>query len=125
MHPWFETLAEQTGKYIDLYGSAEFSPIEFEGLRTITAEVRQQALDCPDTWRVTTGRQTHPERKEILRDVNRTNFLKLLDDLRESWIRHHRQARASSASETNKNNGANKHPKSRLAVVSAYPDSVN
>ena len=80
MHPWFETLAEQTGKYIDLYGGTEFSPIEFQRLRTITAEVRQRVLEQPTKWQVTTGWQTHPERKEILQEVNRDDFLKLLDD---------------------------------------------
>ena len=80
MHPWFETLAEQTGKYIDLYGGAEFSPIEFQRLRSIAAEVRQQVLNRSETWQVTTGWQTHPEKKEILREVNRKDFLKLLDD---------------------------------------------
>lgn len=35
MHPWFEMLAGQTGKYIDLYGGAEFTPIEFERRRAI------------------------------------------------------------------------------------------
>jgi len=81
MHPWFETLAEQTGKYIDLYGGAEFSPIEFQRLRTITAEVRERILEQPTTWQVTTGWQTHPERKEILKEVNRDDFLRLLDDI--------------------------------------------
>ncbi len=80
MHPWFERLAEQTGKYIDLYGGSEFSPIEFQRLRTITAEVRKQIMERPTTWQVTTGWQTHPERKEILQEVNRAAFLKLLDD---------------------------------------------
>lgn len=80
MHPWFEKLSKQTGKYIDLYGGVEFSPIEFPRLRTITNEVRQQVLARPLTWQVTIGWQTHPERKEIRREVKRTDFLKLLDD---------------------------------------------
>ena len=80
MHPWFETLAEQTGKYIDLYGGAEFSPIEFQRLRRIMEEVRERILEQPTTWKVTTGSQTHPEHKEIRKEVNRDDFLKLLDD---------------------------------------------
>ncbi len=79
MHPWFESLAKQTGKYIDLYGRVEFSPSEFPRLRDITAEVRERIRQQPTSWQVTTGWQTHPLRKEITKKVNRSDFLRLLD----------------------------------------------
>ena len=63
MHPWFEELARETGRYIDLYGETEFTAQQIPRLRELLAQVRSTIEDRPRVWNVSIGTLTYPERK--------------------------------------------------------------
>jgi len=78
LHPLFERLREQSGKYIDLYGDAFFTRDDLPRLRTLLSEAESMARRQPLTWEVHVGTQSHPVKKELYRTVNREDLLKLI-----------------------------------------------
>ena len=81
LHPLFERLAQATGQYIDLYGSAEFRGDDLVALDGTLREARQLVLAQPQRWSVHVGTQTAPVRRELFKDVERSTFLALIDGL--------------------------------------------
>jgi hypothetical protein len=81
LHPLFERLALSTGQYIDLYGDAEFRPENLEPLENVLLEARQMVLARPKRWSVHVGTQTHPTKRELFKEVERSTFLALIDRL--------------------------------------------
>jgi len=47
IHPFFERLRDQCGKYVDLYGDALFTRDDYPRLRTLLAEARAVARPSP------------------------------------------------------------------------------
>lgn len=81
LHPLFERLAQSTGQYIDLYGSAEFRGDDLAALNGTLFEARELVLAQPERWSVHVGTQTAPVRCELFKDVERPKFLALIDGL--------------------------------------------
>ncbi|MCA9068371.1 MAG: hypothetical protein KDA84_05585 [Planctomycetaceae bacterium] len=82
LHPLFERLAQDHGKYIDLYEGCAFTPEELHLFEDFLADaevlVRQQEL----RFRVHVGTQTHPIEKELFIEVGRESYLGFLASLR-------------------------------------------
>ena len=78
LYPLIERLQAESGQYIDLYGAASFSGEGLAALERMLVDARKLVETKPDTWRVHTGTQTHPEHKELYDDVEKASFLALL-----------------------------------------------
>jgi hypothetical protein len=75
LHPLFERLREETGKYIDLYGGALFSRNDWPRLRALLREAEAMANRQPVKWEVCVGTQLHPVEKKLYRAVVRDELL--------------------------------------------------
>jgi hypothetical protein len=76
LYPWLSKVRESTGKYVDLYGDAEFH--EANGLLPLIhamSEAMASARTQPRTWQVHTGTQLRPERKELYQQVERERLV--------------------------------------------------
>jgi hypothetical protein len=82
LYPLIEKLQSETGQYIDLYGDASFSGANLSALERMVAEAVRLVQEQPTSWQVHTGTQTHPEHKELYAEVNRVQFLSLLQKWR-------------------------------------------
>jgi hypothetical protein len=82
LHPLFERLRDESGKYIDLYGDARFTHDDFPRLRDLLAEAELMTRRQPTTWEVHIGTQLKPVVKELYQTVNRDALLKLIDTFR-------------------------------------------
>jgi hypothetical protein len=85
LHPLFERLREQCGKYIDLYGDATFTRDDFPRLRRLLDEAERLAREQPETWKVHVGtqleRKTMKETK-VYQAVRREQVLSFVVTLR-------------------------------------------
>jgi hypothetical protein len=81
LHPLFCNLAKETGQYIDLYGDAEFRGNDRRLLRETLLEARRQVATQPEQWFVHVGTQTAPTTRDLLKQVDRATFLRLIDSL--------------------------------------------
>ena len=82
LHPWFERLREQSGKYIDLYGDALLTRDDYPRLRAVLTEAEVMARRQPATWQVHVGTQLQPAKKELYRTIDRGELLKLIETFR-------------------------------------------
>jgi len=82
LHPFFERLRDQCGKYVDLYGDALFTRDDYPRLRKSLDEARAVAEAQPATWNVHIGTQVKPVRKELDAVVRRDRLLTLIDTIR-------------------------------------------
>jgi hypothetical protein len=78
LHPLFERLRKETGKYIDLYGDALFSRNDWPRLRALLSEAEAMVNHQPTRWEVCVGTQLHPTQREVYRTVNREELLRLI-----------------------------------------------
>jgi len=81
LHQLFSSLAEHTGRYIDLYGETSFRLHELAHLDRFLFEARALVSEQPKQWQVNCGTQTHPVKKEILESVTQKQFKVILDQL--------------------------------------------
>lgn len=81
LHPLFERLRDQCGKYIDLYGDAVFTRDDYPRLRQLLDEAVELAKQQPQSWDVHVGTQLGPTRKELYKPVQREQLLKLIATL--------------------------------------------
>ena len=79
LHPWFETIAHRTGKYIDLYGDVILARDDFSLLRTMFRDARKRLSTQPAAFEVCVGRQTHPTVGDLYRTVQKAELTALLD----------------------------------------------
>lgn len=85
LHPLFERLREQCGKYIDLYGDATFTRDDFPRLRRLLDEAETLAAEQPETWKVHVGTQfDRKTQKEtpVYKAVRREQVLSFVATLR-------------------------------------------
>ena len=86
LHPLIERLAETTGRYIDLYGTAEFSSGEIDMVDEFLDDAEELVRAQPASWDVHMGtrfRGFSPVGTEILETVERVAFLAFLGQLRQ------------------------------------------
>lgn len=85
LHPLFERLREQCGKYVDLYGDATFTRDDFPRLRRLLDEAETLVKQQPETWKVHVGTQfdskTQKETK-VYNAVRREQVLSFVATLR-------------------------------------------
>jgi hypothetical protein len=79
LHPHFEKLRSETGQYIDLYGDVAFVGANLDALERMLTDARRMVESQPTSWKVHTGTQTAPVRREIHQPVERAEFLRLFD----------------------------------------------
>ena len=82
LHPFFERLRDQCGKYVDLYGDALFSRDDYPRVRKLLDEASAAAEAQPATWNVHIGTQVKPARKELYAAVRRDQLLRLIETIR-------------------------------------------
>jgi hypothetical protein len=82
LHPFFERLRDQCGKYVDLYGDALFTSDDYPRLRRLLDEARAMAEAQPATWNVPIRTQVRPVRKELYAAVRRDQLLRLIETIR-------------------------------------------
>lgn len=82
LHPLFERLRDESGKYVDLYGDTLFTRDDFPRLRRLLDEAVRIAQRQPQAWKVLVGTQLRPTQKEIYRTVERDNLFKIIATLR-------------------------------------------
>ena len=82
LHPLFERLRAESGKYIDLYGDARFTRDDCPRLHALLTEAELMARHQPQTWEVRVGTRIEPIRKNLYRTVNRAELLKLIATFR-------------------------------------------
>jgi hypothetical protein len=82
LHPLFERLRDESGKYVDLYGDARFTRDDYPRLRRLLDEADGMARRQPKAWEVHVGTQLQPMRKEIYRTVERDNLIEIISTLR-------------------------------------------
>jgi hypothetical protein len=81
LHPLFERLEKECGKYIDLYGDTSFTRDDFPRLRKILEEAAGLAKQQPKTWNVQVGTAL-PGGKAILRPAGRDEVLAIIATFR-------------------------------------------
>lgn len=82
LHPLFERLRDECGKYVDLYGDALFARDDYPRLRRLLDEAEAMAKQQPKEWKVLVGTQLQPTRKELYRTVARDNLIEIITTLR-------------------------------------------
>jgi len=82
LHPLFQQLRDESGKYVDLYGDAFFTREDYPRLRRLLDEANEMARRQPSAWEVQVGTQLRPTRKEIYGTVQRDNLFKIITTLR-------------------------------------------
>src|SRR6187431_1966332 len=82
LHPLFERLRDQCGKYVDLYGDALFTRDDYPRLRSLLDEAAALAKGKPATWSIHVGTQLKPTRKELYAAVSREQLLTLIEAIR-------------------------------------------
>lgn len=82
LHPWLESLREQTGKYLDLYGDVVFTRDDFPRLRRLLDEAQAFALARTAKWDVCVGMQLNPTKGPIHRPVQRDRVLAMIEAFR-------------------------------------------
>jgi hypothetical protein len=82
LHPLFERLRDESGKYLDLYGDAVFTRDDYPRLRRLLDEADRIAQGQPRSWEVHVGTELRPTRKEIYRVVERENLLGIISTFR-------------------------------------------
>ena len=83
LHPLFETMHQQIGIYIDLYGDAEFTTGNINQLESIIENATEMIAVEPESWDVCIGTQTHPVKKKLFSKVTKKGFNKRLKTLKE------------------------------------------
>jgi hypothetical protein len=79
LHPLFERLRDECGKYIDLYGDALFSRDDFARLRRLLSDAELLARKEPRrTFPVRIGKQLRPVVKDVYAEVDRAKLLDLI-----------------------------------------------
>jgi len=81
LHPLFEQLAHLTGKYIDLYGRADFSGTDLDALLQTLTAARALVAEQPEEWDVVQGVRPGPEPEELRATVRKSEVRSLLDAL--------------------------------------------
>ncbi|MGL6096740.1 MAG: hypothetical protein ACRC7O_13210 [Fimbriiglobus sp.] len=94
LHPLFERLRTETGQYVDLYGDAIFAGPRLTALGRMLAEARQLVEAQPEFWKVHTGTQLLPTRREVFQPVERAAFLRLLGVWEQTVQRAEKSGRA-------------------------------
>jgi len=94
LHPLFERLRDETGEYIDLYGTAAFRGGALDDLARTFAAARSLVAAQPDRWDVVTGLELRPHPGEVRATVEKGRMNLLLDALEEGV----RRAKAEDAS---------------------------
>ena len=82
LRPWLESLREQTGKYLDLFGDVIFTRDDFPRLRGLLDEARAVAVARSAEWDVCVGMQLHPAKGPIHESVQRDRVLATIDTFR-------------------------------------------
>lgn len=82
LHPLFEQLRDESGKYLDLYGDALFTRDDYPRLRRLLNEAEGRARRQPQAWKVHVGTQLQPTLKETYRAVERNKLLEMISMLR-------------------------------------------
>jgi hypothetical protein len=82
LHPLFEKMHERIGIYIDLFGDAEFGKETIVHMESLLTEAENLISEQPDGWNVHTGKQTHPQEKELYSKVKKLDFMNKLSILR-------------------------------------------
>jgi hypothetical protein len=79
LHPLFERLRDECGKYIDPYGDALFSRDDFARLRRLIGDAELLTRKEPRrAFPVRIGKQLHPVVKDVYAEVDRAKLLDLL-----------------------------------------------
>ena len=82
LYPLIERLRNSHGKYIDLYGDAEFRRGEFALLDRLLNDAAALVQVQPTHWKVHVGTQTGAAKRELYAEVDRQEFLNLIAQLR-------------------------------------------
>ena len=82
LHPLFDDIRKECGRYIDLYGDATFGPEELFRLEELLTRAYEMLPPGARRWNVHVGRQTRPEEKELFETVSRPTIEKLLSQFR-------------------------------------------
>ena len=82
LHPLFERLRNSHGKYIDLYGDAEFRKSELPLIERLLNDAESLISSQPPRWEVHVGTQTGPVKRELYAEVDRPSFVHLIAQLR-------------------------------------------
>lgn len=82
LHPLFERLRDESGKYLDLYGGATFTRDDFPRLHRLLDEAQAMAARQPATWKVHVGTQLHPVPKELYQLIHRVKLVQLIESFR-------------------------------------------
>ncbi len=83
LYPLIEGLRESHGKYIDLYGEAEFRRSELSLLTRFLGDAEVLIQSQPARWKVHVGMQTGTEKRELPVEVERGKFMSLILQLRD------------------------------------------
>jgi hypothetical protein len=83
LHPLFERLRDESGKYLDLYGDVLFTRDDFPRLRRVLDQAEVLAAQQPPTWKVNVGTQLEPTRKERFQLVHRAKLTQLIANFRQ------------------------------------------
>ena len=81
LYPLFKRLAEETGKWIDLYDGAVFGGETLEALARTLASARSLVEVNPDVWEVVTGTRAVPVPEEVRSLVDKAEMFAQLDRL--------------------------------------------
>ena len=86
LYPLLESLANSSGKYIDLYGDATFKGDELVFLEVLIREAEQLISDKPEKWSVLIGTEYYPNQKEskpkeIYGEVVKKKMVNLLNNM--------------------------------------------
>jgi hypothetical protein len=83
LYPLIEGLRKSHGKYIDLYGEAEFRRSELSLLTRFLGDAEVLIQSQPARWKVHVGTQTGTEKRELPVEVERGKFMSLILQLRD------------------------------------------
>jgi len=77
LHPWFDRLRSECGKYIDLYGDASFTRDDFPRLRKLLEEAEALTKQQSKTWQVNVGTEL-PAGKDLSLPAQREKLLEII-----------------------------------------------
>jgi len=83
----FDQLKAETGQYIDLYGNATFPTSQLDALERTVAAAKELVDAQGESWKVHTGTQLLPVRKEVYQVVKREEFQRLLTEWAQVVVR--------------------------------------